>query len=349
MRLKSVLLIPVILLSCGQTPSTVTTTTPQTASLSKESKLLQSVTPSYKETFAQGELVKFAYKTDGVVDSVRIVVDGNRVTGEQMQAQEDRVGRVAYRVTAFKGDENHSMDGEFLVVARNAPKVERIKIKKSYPHSTNAYTQGLLFHDGKLYESTGQYGASSLRMVDVSSGKVLKNKDLDEKYFGEGLALLNGKLYQLTWEEGVVFVYDLQTFELVKEYKIAGEGWGVTTDGTHLYVADGTHRISKYDPDGFRKMSQIEVVDNKQRVTYLNELEWINGKIWANIYTSNIIAVINPKSGVVERYIDCSELVNKIGNASSADVLNGIAHDPKTGRIWLTGKEWDKLFEVTVE
>lgn len=348
MRYNLIIFISTILIGCGSIEPKTSESSVVESPASR--KLLKTVTPSYRDTYALGSTVKIGYVPVTEIDSAHVVVNGKLIEGGEFKLSQDRVGRMAYRVTVFKGDDKDSMDGEFLVTSAVAPQRRSIKVKNSYPHSPEAYTQGLLFHDGRLYESTGQRGSSSLRQTDIASGKVLKKIDLDKKYFGEGLALLGEKLYQLTWEEGVVLVYDLQSFEKTGQFPISGEGWGVTTDGTYLYVSDGSNRITKYDPDGFRKVSHIEVMDNRQRIMYLNELEWIGGKIWANVYTTNLIAVIDPESGVVESYIDCSELIGRIGNSTQEDeVLNGIACDPKTGRVWLTGKNWDKLFEVSVD
>lgn len=343
MRNRLLLFTSVILIACGSTP-------PKTAPAAKSeeaAKLIKSVKPSYKETFAQGSTIEIGYTPVSTVDSVQISVDGQRIKGTKYTAPTDHLGKINYTVTAFKAGESQTMNGQFTVLAAREPEVRKVNIKAQYPHDPTAYTQGLLYHDGKLYESTGERGRSSIRVSEVATGKVLRKRDLDKKYFGEGLALLGGKLYQLTWEEGVVFVYDIDNFENRTELPLAGEGWGITTDGTHLYVTDGSTRITKYDA-AFRKISSVEVADNRQTINFLNELEWINGKIWANVYTTDLIAVINPETGVVEQYIDCSVLNQKIGNKATADVLNGIAYDPTSKKIWLTGKDWDTLFEITI-
>lgn len=224
-------------------------------------------------------------------------------------------------------------------------KFTTVKVKASYPHSVDAYTQGLLWHEGKLYESTGEYGHSSLRRVDLTSGKVEKIKKLGNQFFGEGLALCDGKLIQLTWQEGKAFVYDLNTFKQVSTNDIQGEGWGITHNDGELYVSDGSNVISVLDPSTFRVKRKIEVRHDQGDLNMINELEWIDGKIWANVYTSPLIAVIDPKSGIVERFIDCSSLVKQIENPQ-ADVLNGIAYDTLANRVFVTGKRWDKLFEI---
>lgn len=339
-----------MLVGCSSATPKTTTTVSTASPTEKSVSLLKAVTPGYKENFAQGAKVKIGYKTDQQPDSVVVTVDGERLQAVDLTfaAPTDRVGRVSYSVKAFKGGQSQTMNGEFTVLAATKPKIQKIAIVRKYPHNKDSYTQGLLYHDSKLYESTGEYGRSALQIVDVESGKILKSKSLDKKYFGEGLELLNGKLYQLTWEQGVVFVYDVNDFEKVTQFPIVGEGWGITTDGKYLYVSNGSNVITKYDPEKFTKVSQFEVADNLQKLNYINEMEWIDGRIWANVYTTNVVAVINPQSGVVERYVDCSLLEQSIGNQSTADVLNGIAYHAKSGRIWMTGKNWDTLFEVKV-
>ncbi len=253
--------------------------------------------------------------------------------------------------------------------------IVRPTVVRKYPHDPAAYTQGLLWYDGKLYESTGEYGNSSLRRVDLETGRIEKKTDLSADTFGEGLALCGGNLYQLTWLEQTCYVYDAATFAPANpaSFPYAGEGWGLTTgDGTGLapakssatpsgqntgaahapvpagmlYMSDGSDLITIRDPETFALFGRIRVRDAQGAVRDLNELEWIDGRIWANIYTQPLIAVIDPATGTVGKYIDCSSLVATQG--PQADVLNGIAHDPATGRIWLTGKNWDAVFEVTV-
>ncbi len=245
--------------------------------------------------------------------------------------------------------------------ARSTPKTETTaaqygyRIVKAYPHDTGAYTQGLFWHDGYLYESTGEYGHSSLRKVVPESGLPIKQIPLDAKCFGEGAALLDGKIYQLTWLEGKAFVYDAETFEKVREFGYSGEGWGIATDGAKLYMSDGTANIAVVNPQTFRTERTIQVRNGGKPVEYINELEWIDGKIWANLYiedyremTSPKVVVIDPASGSVEKVIDFSGIYTQLAVTRSTDVMNGIAHDPATGRIFVTGKRWNKLFEIEI-
>lgn len=346
MRINLSLLLSLITFGCGSSAPKNTPVATQAAVSQPE--LITALKPSYRETFRKGDRVKIEFTELQSLDSTIITINGVLAPDGVFTVTGDKVGRVAYSVKALKGEQEQTLGGEFWVVAAKPPLQESIAIVKRYPHDKKSYTQGLLFHNGLLYESVGQRGRSAIQAVEIESGKIVKKKELDKKYFGEGVALLGGKLYQLTWEEGVVFVYDVEDFDKVSQYPLAGEGWGITTDGTWLYLSDGSHKIYKYDPDGFKKISQIEVVTDSGKVDYINELEWIDGKIWANIYLSNNIVVIDPQSGMVERVIDCSILERNIGNRSRADVLNGIAYNPATKQLWLTGKDWDTLFEVKV-
>lgn len=223
------------------------------------------------------------------------------------------------------------------------------EIVNTWPHSREAYTQGLIFHDGKLIESTGQEGRSSVRRVQLETGDVLQKVSLPPQYFGEGLTLLNGKLYQLTWQHQTGFIYDPATFQKLGEFKYFGEGWGLTHDGQHLILSDGTNRLRYIDPSTFQVKKVLSVTDRGAPVTQLNELEFARGEILANVWHSNKIARIDPESGKVIGWIDLTGLL-KPGEATDEDaVLNGIAFDETTGRLVVTGKMWPKLFEIRLK
>lgn len=225
-------------------------------------------------------------------------------------------------------------------------KVERYKIEvvKAYPHDTESYTQGLFWHDGSLYESTGLNGKSTFRKVDLQSGKALTKLPFNKKYFVEGSVILGDKLYILTWTNKVIFIYDADTLEYRSTYSYPREGWGLTTDGKSLISSDGSSRIYFLTPE-LKFERSINVTLNGRAVRYLNELEWIDGRIWANVYTSDTIVIINPDTGVVEATVDCEGLLPERLRTSDTDVLNGIAVDSE-GRIFLTGKNWPELYEV---
>ena len=225
-------------------------------------------------------------------------------------------------------------------------KVERYKIEvvKAYPHDTGSYTQGLFWHDGSLYESTGLNGKSTFRKVDLQSGQALTKLPFNKKYFVEGSVILEDKLYILTWTNKVVFIYDANTLEYRSTYSYPREGWGLTTDGKSLISSDGSSRIYFLTPE-LKFERSINVTLNGRAVRYLNELEWIDGRIWANVYTTDTIVIINPDTGIVEATVYCEGLLPERLRTYDTDVLNGIAVDSE-GRIFLTGKNWPELYEV---
>jgi glutamine cyclotransferase len=223
------------------------------------------------------------------------------------------------------------------------------QIVNIFPHDSNAFTQGLILMDGKLLESTGQEGFSSVRRVDLESGRVLKKVDVPLPYFAEGLTALNGKLYQLTWQHNVGFIYDAQTFDRVGEFNYQGEGWGLTTDGQSLILSDGSNRIRFIDPAGFRVTRSISVTDGSTPVKELNELEYVNGEIYANVWHDNRIATIDPQSGHVKAWIDLTGLMPAGELQDPEAVLNGIAYDQASDKLIVTGKLWPRVFEIKVK
>lgn len=229
-----------------------------------------------------------------------------------------------------------------------AQKVKEYKLDvvESLPHDKSAYTQGLFFYNNELYESCGQYGSSSFRKVDLKSGKVLRRLDFDRRYFVEGSCVLNDLLYILTWQEHKCFVYDAKTLKYLGELYNIREGWGLTTDGKQLIMTDGSSNIYFLDPQTFALKDTKTVKLNGKPVTYLNELEYINGEIWANVYLEDYILIINPSTGAVTGKIDCTGLLPRNLRAPNTDVLNGIAHNPATGDIYLTGKYWPRMYKI---
>lgn len=221
-----------------------------------------------------------------------------------------------------------------------------IEVVAEYPHDPEAYTQGLVIVDGELYEGTGLEGQSTLRRVDLETGDVLQMQSLPDAYFGEGVAVVGDLIYQLTWQSGICLVYDLATFELQTTFEYDTEGWGLTTDGTNLVMSDGTDRIVYRDPTTFEETGHIDVRDGDTPVPLLNELEYIDGEIWANVYTTDWIARIDPADGSVVGWIDLRGLLDGEDVSGPVDVLNGIAQDPDTGQLYVTGKWWPTLFEI---
>jgi len=220
---------------------------------------------------------------------------------------------------------------------------------KAYPHDPQAFTQGLIFIEGFLYESTGLKGRSSLRKVELESGRIVKQDNLPPHLFGEGLTHWKDRLVQLTWRSGLGLVYERETFRLLKKFTYAGEGWGLTQDGRHLIMSDGSARLYFLDPDSFREIKRLEVYEDGQPIQNLNELEFINGEIYANVFMTDRIARISPKSGRVTGWIDLKGLLSPKETNRPVDVLNGIAYDAETGRLFVTGKLWPKLFEIKVK
>lgn len=228
-------------------------------------------------------------------------------------------------------------------------KVYGYEVVNTYPHDPKAFTQGLVFHNGELLESAGGYGESTLRRVELKTGKVLKRVEVDRQFFAEGLALVNGKLYQLTWQNQRGFVYDPATFEKTGEFAYTGEGWGLTHDGDSLVLSDGTSQLRFLDPRDYRVKRAINVTDRGRPVEQLNELEYVKGEIFANVWHRNAVARIDPQTGRVKGWIDLSGLL-KPGEVSDEEaVLNGIAYDEAGDRLFVTGKLWPKLFEVRLK
>lgn len=221
----------------------------------------------------------------------------------------------------------------------------KLEVVKEYPHDEKAYTQGLFFHEGSLCESAGGYGESSFRISEVETGKILRKLDFASKYFVEGSVILEDELFILTWSNKAAFVYDAKTLEYKKTYSYPREGWGLTTDGTCLIASDGSARLFFMDKQ-FRTTKVVNVKLNGKPIVNLNELEYIDGKIWANVYMSDIILIIEPESGKVEATIDCTGLLPANLKDSRTDVLNGIAFDPETKKTYLTGKYWKRLYEI---
>lgn len=220
------------------------------------------------------------------------------------------------------------------------------EVIRTYPHDRGAFTQGLVYDGGVLYESTGLYGRSSLRRVDLDTGRVLQRHDLDNRYFGEGIAVLGERIIQLTWRSRIGFVYDLRTFQRIGTFSYPHEGWGLTTDGRKLYVSDGTEVIRVLDPIRFREMGHFRVVEGHGPLAGLNELEYVKGRIFANVWGSDDVVVIDPKTGRVVARLDLRGLLPGEVRTGAEDVLNGIAYDAAGDRFFITGKFWPLVFEI---
>lgn len=248
------------------------------------------------------------------------------------------------------------------------PPIYTYEIVNTFKHDPKAFTEGLFFHNGFLYESTGEEGRSNLRKVELESGKVLQQNNLSPRSFGEGTTVLNGKIYQLTWQEGKAFVYDAEKFSLLKEFSYQGEGWGLTTDGTNLIMSDGTHILKFIDPETFKTARSVAVLQASGKPLFLiNELEFIKGEIWANIWHSeetetgttqgrlpnigkpNHIVRIDPNTGKILGWIDLAGISPDDSERDSENTMNGIAYDAAADRIFVTGKNWKNLFEIKIK
>lgn len=250
----------------------------------------------------------------------------------------------------FEGD-TISTSTRVEVASAIVPKLLKYKIVNTYPHDIEAFTEGFEFFRDTLMESTGtpEGYKGYFAKIDYKTGKAYKRVDLDPKYFGEGITVINNKIYELTWQNMTGFIYDANTLKLLKTFTFDKkiEGWGMTNDGKNIYQSDGTEKIWKMDPETLKMVDYINVYKNDSKIKSLNELEWINGKIYGNIWQKDAIAVINPETGAVEAAIDLTALKALIKNPK-ADVLNGIAYNKKTNTIFVTGKNWDKTFELKI-
>ena len=227
--------------------------------------------------------------------------------------------------------------------------MQSYKVIATFPHDTSAFTQGLVFADGQLYESTGLNGESSLRRVDIATGKTLQRIDVPNEYFAEGLALVGDELLQLTWQHRLGFVYDRKTFKQKRTFTYTAEGWGIAYDGaSRLVMSDGSDTLTFLDPKTFAPLKRLRVQDAGRPVSNLNELEWIEGELWANVWQTDRIARISPNTGDVNAWIDLSTLFPPAQRMPPADVMNGIAYDKATRRIFITGKKWPRLYQITV-
>lgn len=222
------------------------------------------------------------------------------------------------------------------------------RVMGSYAHDPRAFTQGLVWYDGGFYEGTGLEGKSSLRRVEFPSGRVVKNQPLSRNVFGEGVALAGDKLYQLTWQSHIGYVYDRDTFKLIREFNYPNEGWGLTYNGQYLIQSDGTDVLTYLDLQSMQAIGHCKVTMNGAPLQNLNELEWIDGEIWANVWQKDIIVRIDPASGQVKSYLDLTGLLPPSARTGNEDVLNGIAYDEKGKRLFITGKQWPRLFEIKV-
>ena len=247
--------------------------------------------------------------------------------------------------------ENEAIMEQMEAIKEQVIKVEPLnyKVVNRFPHRPTIFTQGLIVDGETLIESGGGYGKSSLSKVNLNSGKVLVEEEVPAHLFAEGVTRLQDSLYQLTYRRGVLRVYDAQTLRFSKQLQYSGEGWGITTDGENLIMSDGSDTLKYKDPNDFKEVRRISVTQDDRPLKYLNELEWVEGKIYANVWLRNKIVIIDPKTGVVTSYLDLKELLDEVRAATRTGVLNGIAYDAKDEKLYVTGKNWPTLFEIEID
>lgn len=331
-------LLTITLLSSCETPYRFNVDTP------KSVKLNGSFTVSLTE------------ENDQPIDSVQFFVNGIQYAADanhsfSMNSAKIGLGEQAIKTLVFYPGKVKKLNNTIEVLSNFRPSIYTYKIINTYPHDAKAYTQGLEYHNGYLYESTGQRGESSIRKVDIKTGNVLKKINIDKKYFGEGITIFNDKIHFLTWQSKKGFVFDLSTLAKEKEFKYgkSPEGWGFTHNDTELIKSDGSHKVWFLDPETHKEKRAIQVYHHQGKVKDLNELELINGDIYANYWKKPTIAIIDANTGAVKGLADLSGLQNEIKKSQKLkvdDVLNGIAYDAKNNRIFVTGKNWAKLFEI---
>ncbi len=316
---------------------------------------------SNKTEFQLGESIQAHVTAPGgdKIESVVFFLGDQKLTETQngdlnYTFQNEKLGKWDLRAQITSEGKTSEVFQPVTLFNNTPPATYTYEIVNTYPHNPEAYTQGLEFYRDTLFESTGHYGKSTLKKVNLETGEAYKEIEIPQKYFAEGITILNDKIYQLTWKEKVGFIYDVDTFEMLDQfaYNESKEGWGLTNDGQRLYKSDGSEKIWFLNPETLAEEDYIQTVTHRTVATQLNELEWVEGKIYANTYQKNGVAIINPKNGAIEGLINFEGLKDKIGNAAGLDplndVLNGIAYDPNSKKLYVTGKDWDTLFEVKI-
>lgn len=306
-----------------------------------------------KKTFSTRDVLNLSLhnKNNIAVDSVVYFLNKDRVevSSNTLALADKKLGEKILTAKIYSDGETYEASQKLTILSSIKPKLYTYKILETYPHDINAYTQGLEFENDTLYESTGQYRQSSLRKTDYKTGKVLQQVNLPAQYFGEGLTILNNKIYQLTWRENTGFIYNLKTLEQTGTfvYGQSKEGWGLCHDPeNNIYKSDGTDRIWTLNANTLAEKDYVEIFTNTSKINSVNELEWVEGKIYANVYQQGSIAIIDPTNGAVEGVIDLTDLKDKVTQHPKLDVLNGIAYNGEPNILYITGKNWDKLFKI---
>lgn len=354
------MLIPAWIFSCSGRPEVRPKATAESLPPEPAVRIARMLSPDSEARLRLNDKINVSLvpeKEQNPPDSIKIFFDGNAVATLTSAAWECTVpatlarstGRKPVKAVAYKNGKTQIITRFVVLRSDIEPLTSGYQVVNTYPHDRDAFTQGLLFSDGYLYEGTGQEAGSTLREVDLETGRVLRQLNLDPSLFGEGITLYNDLIYQVTWTNQVGFVYDRADFKVIKRIYYQTQGWGLTTVNDRIVMSDGSNVLYFIEPEMFTVTSRIEVYDSEKMVDQLNELEYINGEIWANIWQTDMIARIDPATGKVNSYVDLSRLFppHKRREAN-ADVLNGIAYDSSGGRIFVTGKKWPELYEIRV-
>ncbi len=316
--------------------------------------------PAEGTAFKTGDQIRVALSAEvnsRPPDSVVIFFDGKRVTVLRSDPWQYTIpsgftamtGRKSLRAAGYRNGKVQTITRFVELFSNIVPPVYGYHLVRSYPHDTEAFTQGLIYHNGLLYEGTGQEAGSTLREVELETGRVIRQLNLESSLFGEGITLYQDRIYQVTWQNRVGFVYERSTFRLLNKIYYSTEGWGLTTVNDRIVMGDGSNILYFFDPALFTVVSRIEVYDHEKKVDQLNELEYINGEIWANVWMTDLIARIDPATGKVNSYINLATLFPmQKRRETGADVLNGIAYDSEGERIFVTGKRWPMLYEIRI-
>ncbi len=357
-----------LLSACGNNGMKKTKTDTQKAA-SKIDNYINSMrikSPKRGEVFSYGEAIEILVnpkRKAGNIDSMQLWGNGKLIQTLQSKdwhftwiPKEKHMGKHPLKLLAYHENGTVGLLSTYInLKSHQAPDEYTYEVVNSFPHDKRAYTQGLFFHEGFLYEGTGQHGESSLRKVKLENGKALSIKNLEQQYFGEGITYSKGRIIQLTWNSGKCFVVDAETFEQIDFFEpqtTNNQAWGITTMNNELIISDGSNVLTILDDSNFEKKREIEVYNHRGAVTNLNELEYINGKIYANVWLTDKIVVINPETGRVESSINLDGILHQFERNKldkNDDVLNGIAWDASNQRMFVTGKRWPKLFEIKIK
>jgi len=312
-----------------------------------------------KGQYQPQEMLPLTVKSSGeiAIDSVVYYLNDAKIgttkgnTKFEAALKDQKFGYQNIKALVYYEGKNTEATTRIELVSNIEPKLLSYEIVNTFPHDTASYTQGLEFYRDTLIEGTGQYQKSVLHKVNYKTGETLKQVAVDGKYFGEGITVFNNKIYQLTWKEKTGFVYNAGNLTKEKDFSYSRdiEGWGLTHNDNYLYQSDGTEKIYKLDPETLKEIDYVNVYTNSRKIKAVNELEWIDGKIFANVYQTNLIVVVNPETGAVEGILNMADLETKRTKYDDTDVLNGIAYNPKTKTIFVTGKKWDKMFEIRLK